>query len=108
MRQAERPLPQSTEAMSFPSFRAIHADVLKGMISYRIGFLECAHGRASNGQHARKGLFNDSFSPCQVLIRANPPAWYFPPNLTRNRRFRRPEPNRAPVSRQASLRDGQF
>jgi hypothetical protein len=35
--------------MSFPSFRAIHADVLKGMISYRIGFSECAHGRASNG-----------------------------------------------------------
>src|SRR5256886_17561076 len=48
IRQAERPLPHSTEAMSFPSFRAIHADVLKGMISYRIGFSECAHGRASN------------------------------------------------------------
>jgi hypothetical protein len=47
------------------------------MITYRIGFLECAHERASNGQHARKGLFNDSFSPCQVLIRANPAAWYF-------------------------------
>src|SRR5215213_7471981 len=49
IRQAERPLPQSTEPMSFPSFRAIHADVLKGMISYRIGFSECVHGRASNG-----------------------------------------------------------
>src|SRR5437660_12862996 len=45
--QAEIPLPQSAEAMSSPPFRAIHADVLKGMISYRIGFSECAHGRAS-------------------------------------------------------------
>jgi hypothetical protein len=65
IRQAERPLPQSTEAMSFPSFRAIHADVLKGMISYRIGFSECAHGRASNGQHARKRLFTESWPACQ-------------------------------------------
>jgi hypothetical protein len=51
--------------MSFPSFRAIHADVLKGMISYRIGFSECAHGRASNGQHARKRLFTESCPACQ-------------------------------------------
>jgi hypothetical protein len=51
--------------MSFPSFRAIQADVLKGMISYRIGFSECEHGRASNGQHARKRLFTDSFPACQ-------------------------------------------
>jgi hypothetical protein len=47
------------------------------MISYRIGFLECEHRRASNGQHARKGLFNDSFPPCQVLIRANSTDRYF-------------------------------
>jgi hypothetical protein len=65
IRQAERPLPQSTEPMSFPSFRAIHADVLKGMISYRIGFSECAHGRASKGQHARKPLFTESCPACQ-------------------------------------------
>src|ERR1700704_992788 len=52
----------------FSSFRAIHADVLKGMISYRIGFSECEHRRASNGQHARKRLFNDSFPACQGLI----------------------------------------
>jgi hypothetical protein len=51
--------------MSFPSFRAIHADVLKGMISYRIGFSECAHGRASKGQHARKPLFIESCPACQ-------------------------------------------
>jgi hypothetical protein len=51
--------------MSFPSFRAIHADVLKGMISYRIGFSECAHGRASKGQHARKPLFTESCPACQ-------------------------------------------
>jgi hypothetical protein len=51
--------------MSFPSFRAIHADVLKGMISYRIGFSECAHGRASKGQHARKPLFIESRPACQ-------------------------------------------
>src|SRR3954470_5133814 len=49
----------------FPSFRAIHADVLKGMISYRIGFSECEHGRASNGQHARKWFFNESRPACQ-------------------------------------------
>jgi hypothetical protein len=51
--------------MSFPSLRAIHADVLKGMISYRIGFSECAHGRASNGQHTRKPLFTESYPACQ-------------------------------------------
>jgi hypothetical protein len=51
--------------MSFPSLRAIHTDVLKGMISYRIGFSECAHGRASNGQHARKRLFTESYPACQ-------------------------------------------
>jgi hypothetical protein len=51
--------------MSFPSFRAIHADVLKGMISYRIGFSECEHRRASNGQHARKPLFIESRPACQ-------------------------------------------
>ena len=65
IRQAERPLPHSTEAMSFPSFRAIHADVLKGMISYRIGFSECEHGRASKGQHARRRFFSESRSACQ-------------------------------------------
>jgi hypothetical protein len=43
----EDPCRISTEAMGFPSFRAIHADVLKGMNSYRIGFSECKHGRAS-------------------------------------------------------------
>jgi hypothetical protein len=51
--------------MSFPSFRAIHADVLKGMISYRIGFSECEHRPASNGQHAWKPLFIESRSACQ-------------------------------------------
>ncbi|WP_156433678.1 hypothetical protein [Bradyrhizobium retamae] len=51
--------------MSFRSFRAIHADVLKGMISYRNGFSECAHRRASYGQHAWKLLFNDSCPACQ-------------------------------------------
>src|SRR6188472_1241718 len=51
--------------MSFPSLRAIHADVLKGMISYRIWFSECEHGRASNGQHARKRLFTESCPACQ-------------------------------------------
>jgi len=38
------------------------------MISYRIGFSECEHRRASNGQHARNRLFNDSFPACQGLI----------------------------------------
>ena len=61
----------------FPSFRAIHADVLKGMISYLIGFLECEHGRASNGQHARKRLFSEYFRPCQVLIRESSTDRYF-------------------------------
>jgi hypothetical protein len=31
-------------------------DVLKGMISYRIGFLECAHERASNGQQRPEAI----------------------------------------------------
>jgi hypothetical protein len=38
------------------------------MISYRIGFSECEHGRASNGQHARNRLFNESFPACQVFF----------------------------------------
>jgi hypothetical protein len=50
IRQAGKPLPHSIPTMSFPSFRAIHADVLKGMISYRGGFSECEHRHASNGQ----------------------------------------------------------
>jgi hypothetical protein len=49
----------------------------KGMISYRVEFSECAHRRASNGQHVRKRLFNESFPLCQALIRAIQPAWYF-------------------------------
>jgi hypothetical protein len=36
-----------SNASGFPSFRAIHTDVRKGMISYRVGFSECAHRRAS-------------------------------------------------------------
>jgi len=35
------------------------------MISYRIGFSECEHGPASNRQHARKRLFNESHPACQ-------------------------------------------
>jgi hypothetical protein len=35
------------------------------MISYRIGFSECAHGRASKGQHARRPLFIESCPACQ-------------------------------------------
>jgi hypothetical protein len=53
---------------SFSSFRATLADVGKGMISYRIGCSECEHRRASNRQHARKGLFSWSVQPCQGLI----------------------------------------
>jgi hypothetical protein len=47
------------------------------MISYRVGFSECAHRRASNGQHVRKRLFNESFPLCQALIRAIQPTRYF-------------------------------
>ena len=65
IRQAGQPLPHSIPTISFPSSRAIHADVLKGMISYRIGFSECEHRRASNGQHARKPLFTESCPACQ-------------------------------------------
>jgi len=35
------------------------------MISYRGGFSECEHRRASNGQHARKPLFTESRPACQ-------------------------------------------
>jgi hypothetical protein len=45
--------------------------ILKGMISYRVGFSECEHRRASNGQHTRKALFNESFPACQALIRGS-------------------------------------
>src|SRR3981189_3375210 len=37
------------------------------MISYRIGFSEWEHRRASNGQHARKPLSTESCPACQVL-----------------------------------------
>jgi len=37
------------------------------MISCRIGLSECEHERASNGQHVRKRLFNDSCPACQAL-----------------------------------------
>src|SRR5260370_38979207 len=68
IRQAEGPLLHPSNATGFPSFRAIHADVLKGMISYRIGFSECEHRRASNGQHVRNEVFNESFPACQALF----------------------------------------
>jgi hypothetical protein len=35
------------------------------MVSYRIGFSECVHRRASNRQHVRSGLFNESSPTCQ-------------------------------------------
>ena len=35
------------------------------MISYRVGFSECVHERASRGRHVRKRLFNRSPPPCQ-------------------------------------------
>jgi len=31
-----------------------------------MGFLENEHGRASDSQHARKGMFNESRRLCQV------------------------------------------
>jgi len=37
------------------------------MVSYRAGFSECEHKRASNSQHVRNALFNESFPPCQAL-----------------------------------------
>src|SRR6202022_962691 len=94
------PCPHPSNATGFPSFRAIQADVLKGMISYGIGFLECEHGRASNGQHARKGIFNESFPLCQALICANLADGYFYQIGPENRRFRRPGPHRPAVCRQ--------
>jgi hypothetical protein len=41
------------------------------MVSYRVGFSEFEHRRASNGQHIRKRFFNDSFPACQGQKRAN-------------------------------------
>ena len=57
------PHPQPNDG--FPSFRAIQMDVRKGKVSYRIGFSECEFGRASDSQHARSALFNDSCRRCQ-------------------------------------------
>ena len=74
IRQAGRPLPTSLsrKRSAFPSFRVIPNGVSsKGMISYRIGFSECAHKRASNGQHVRNGVFSESFPACQALFRRN-------------------------------------
>src|ERR1700730_13030103 len=65
IRLSRRPLPSFHQSDELSSLRAIHADVLKGMISYRIGFSECEHGPASNRQHARKRLFNESRPACQ-------------------------------------------
>jgi hypothetical protein len=50
---------------SVPFEQSIRMD-RKGMISYCVGFSECAHRRASNGQHVRKRLFNESFPVCQA------------------------------------------
>src|SRR5271167_2131321 len=56
-RHTGRPLPASPSKATVPlPFKAIHADVLKGMVSCRIWFSECVHGRASNGQHVRRAL----------------------------------------------------
>src|SRR5665213_4327183 len=63
----DNPCPHPSKATASPSFRAIHADVLKGMVSYRIGFSECVHRRASNRQHVRSALFNESLPTCQAL-----------------------------------------
>jgi len=38
------------------------------MISYRIGFSECEHRRASDSQHVWKRSFNESFPTCQELF----------------------------------------
>jgi hypothetical protein len=65
IRRAGKPLPHPFQRVGFRSLQAIHADVLKGMISYRSGFSECEHRRASNGQHARKPLFICSRPACQ-------------------------------------------
>ena len=60
------------------------------MISYRIGFSECEHRRASNGQHARKRLFNEFFPACQALIRGTAASGYFGEFRARNRPIQAP------------------
>ena len=92
VRQAERPLPTSLQNGGFPSFRAIHADVLKGTVSCRIGLSECEHRPASNSQHVRNGLCNETFPACQALIHVHSAVRHFSEILVRNHRFRRPEP----------------
>src|SRR5260370_8694525 len=62
------PCPHSSKATGSLPFEQSMRNVLKGMISYRIGFSECEHRRASNGQHARNGLFNESFPACQGVF----------------------------------------
>ena len=37
----------------------------KGNVSYQVELLECEHKRASEGQHVRKALFNESLTACQ-------------------------------------------
>jgi hypothetical protein len=57
--------------MSFPSFQDIQDGCLKGMISYRSGFSECEHGRASEGQHARKRFLTSLVALAKGKIHTN-------------------------------------
>src|SRR6202012_4408938 len=72
----ENPCPHPDKTKLSRSLRAIHADVLKEMVSYRSVY-ECVHRRASDRQHVRKALFTESLWACQALNcrkSAKPPA----------------------------------
>ncbi|KJC46295.1 hypothetical protein UP09_12650 [Bradyrhizobium sp. LTSP885] len=68
IRLSRRPLLSFRLKRRVSFLSSILAGMQKGMISYRIGFSECEHGHASNGQHARKALSSESYSTCQEQI----------------------------------------
>jgi hypothetical protein len=55
--------------LPFPSSNPCGCPERNGLLS--IGFSECVHRRASNRQHVRKALFNESLAACQALNRLN-------------------------------------
>ena len=66
------------------------------MISYRIGFSECEHERASNGQHVRRRLFSRSVPACQEQ---NSDQFGLPPRPLTSHLSRSPGAQEVPMQR---------
>ncbi|ABD89001.1 hypothetical protein RPC_3461 [Rhodopseudomonas palustris BisB18] len=55
------------QSVGFPFLRD-PCGCLEGMVSTRFGFSECAHRRASYGQHVRRAVLNESERACQGVF----------------------------------------